>query len=87
MEVVAVSGQTPEQNKAMGLPFPLLSDPDLATTTSYGLLHPKGHLFQDAPRPTTILVNKGDRNILWLKAADHVRVRPTVEEVFEALRK
>ena len=85
--MVAVSGQPPEKNKAMGLPFPVLSDPDLAVTTSYGLVHPKGYMFQDAPRPTTLLVNKGDRNILWLKAADNVRVRPTLEEIFDALRR
>ncbi len=87
MEVVAVSPQPPETSKAMSLPFPLLSDPDLAVTTSYGLLHPKGHMFRDAPRPTTILINRGDRKILWLQATDNIRVRPPVEEVFEALRR
>ena len=86
MEVVAISPQTPEKNKAMGLPFPVLSDPDLKVTTDYGLVHAKAILGKDMPRPTTILVNKGDRNIQWLKSADNVRYRPTVEEVVEALR-
>lgn len=86
VEVVAVSPQTPEKNKSMGLPFPVLSDPDLKVTTSYGLLHPKGYMGADAPRPATILVAKGSRDILWLKATDNVRYRPSVEEVVEALR-
>ena len=70
----------------MGLPFPVLSDPELAATTSYGLVHPKGGPFKDVPRPTTLLLNKGDRNILWMRAAENIRTRPTVDEVFEALR-
>ena len=78
--------QTPEQGKAMGLPFPVLSDPELAATASYGLVHPKGQLGRDAPRPTSLLLNKGDRKILWMRAADNIRVRPTVDEIFEALR-
>ena len=86
MEVLAVGPQTPEEGKSLGLPFPVLSDPDLKVTTDYGLVHVKGGFTRDVPRPTTILVNKGDRNIQWLKAADHIRVRPTLEEVFEALR-
>jgi len=86
VEVVAVGPQAPERGKSMGLPFPVLSDPDLKVTTDYGLVHPKGGFSRDVPRPATILVNKGDRNILWLKAADNIRVRPTLEEVFEALR-
>jgi peroxiredoxin len=86
VEVVAISPQTPEKNKAMGLPFPVLSDPDLKVTTDYGLVHPKAIFGKDMPRPATILVNKGDRNIQWLKAADHVRIRPTPEEIIEALR-
>ena len=87
VEVVAVGPQTPEQGKSMGLPFPVLSDPDLKVTTEYGLLHPKGGYTRDVPRPTTILVNKGDRNIAWMRAAEDIRVRPAPEEIFEALRK
>lgn len=71
----------------MGLPFPVLSDPDLAATTSYGLVHPKGLLGKDVPRPTTLLIAKGSRDILWMKSAENIRLRPTVDEILEALRK
>ena len=42
---------------------------------------------KDMPRPTTILVHNGDRNIQWLKAADNVRIRPTPDEIIDALRR
>ena len=87
MEVVAVSGDTPENNKALGLPFPVLSDPDLKVVTEYGLVHPKGYMGRDTARPTTLLIAKGSREIQWLSATDDVRVRPAVEDVIEALRK
>jgi peroxiredoxin len=86
VEVVAIGPQSPEDSKAMGLPFPVLSDPDLKVTADYGLVHVKGAFTKDVPRPATILVAKGSRDILWLKATDNVRYRPTVEEVIEALR-
>lgn len=78
--------QTPEEGKALGLPFPVLSDPDLEVTKQYGLLHEKGLITRDVPRPTTILVG-GDRVVLWIHAAQNVRIRPTVDEVIEQLRK
>jgi peroxiredoxin len=87
VEIVAVSSDTPENNKALGLPFPVLSDPDLKVITAYGLLHPKAYMGRDVARPTTLLIAKGSREIQWLSAADNVRYRPTVEEVVEALRK
>ena len=87
VEVVAISPQLPEKNKAMGLPFPVLSDPELKVTADYGLVHAKAMFGQDMPRPTTILVHNGDRNIQWLKAADNVRIRPTPDEIIDALRR
>ena len=87
VEVVAVSADSPENHKALGLPFPVLSDPDLKVITEYGLLHPKGYMGRDVARPTTLLIAKGSREIQWLSAADDVRVRPPVDEVVEALRK
>lgn len=87
MEVVAVGPESPEKNKAAGHPFPVLSDPDLKVTTDYGLLDPKGWFGRDIPRAATLLVDKGTRNILWIQAAPDIRRRPTVDEVFEALRK
>jgi peroxiredoxin len=87
VEVVAIGPEAPEKNKAAGYPFPVLSDPDLKATADYGLVDPKGWFGRDIPRAATLLVNKGDRNILWLKAAPNIRERPTADEVFEALRK
>lgn len=84
--MVAVGPQTPEEGEAMGLPFPVLSDPDLEVTKQYGLLHEKGLLFKDVPRPTTILVGE-DRSVRWIRAAENVRLRPTVDEVIEQLRR
>lgn len=87
MEVVAIGPQSPEDAKKMGLPFPVLSDPDLKTTTDYGLVHVKGAFNKDVPRPATVLVGKGSRDILWVKTYDNVRYRPPVEEIVEALRR
>lgn len=84
--MVAVGPQTPEQAKSMGLPFPLLSDPDLAVASKYGLVHPKGFMGKDVPRPTTLLISKGDRIIRWMRAATQIRTRPTPDEIFDQLR-
>lgn len=86
MRLVAVGKVTPEEAKAMALPFPVLSDLDLAVAKQYGLLHEKGYMFKDVARPTTILLGP-DREIRWLRASDNVRLRPGVDEIFEELRK
>jgi peroxiredoxin len=78
--------QTPEQSKAMGLPFPVLSDPGLEAARKYGLLHPGGMMGKDVHRPATLILDQG-RKVLWIHAGDHIRVRPTPDEVFEQLRK
>jgi peroxiredoxin len=77
---------TPEQAKAMALPFPVLSDLELAAAKKYGLLHEKGYMFQDVARPTTIVIGE-DRRIRWMRPSDHVRIRPAVDEIFDELRK
>jgi peroxiredoxin len=87
VEVVAIGPQSPEQATSLGLPFPVLSDPDLKVTTEYGLLHPKGMGSSDVPRPTSLIVNKGDRQILWVHATPNIRLRPTPDEIFAALRR
>lgn len=87
VEVVAVGPQTPAEGKAMGLPFPVLSDPKLEIAAAYGLLHPKGRMGKDVPRPATLLLDQGSRKILWMRATDNVRIRPEVDELFEILRR
>jgi peroxiredoxin len=84
--VVAVGKVTPDEAKSLALPFPVLSDVDLVAVKKYGLLHEKGYLFQDVGRPTTILVGQ-DGVIRWISAADTIRPRPSVDEIFEQLRK
>lgn len=85
MTVVAVGPQPPEAARALGLPFPVLSDASLEVTRRYGLLHPRGFMGRDAPRPAMILVGP-DRIVRWLRPAPDVRTRPAPEEIFEALR-
>ena len=84
--IVAVGPMTPAEAKAFDLPFPVLSDPDLEATKKYGLVHEKGMLNKDVPRPTTLLIDK-ERKIRWMRAETSVRIRPDPEEVFEQLKK
>lgn len=83
--VVAVGPQSPEEAKAFNLPFPVLSDPDLEASRKYGLIHEKGLLGKDVPRPSTLLIDK-ERKIRWMRAETSTRVRPDPEEIFEQLR-
>ena len=85
VSIVAVGPQTPEQAKAFDLPFRVLSDPDLEATMKYGLVHEKGLLGKDVPRPTTLLIDK-DRKIQWMRAETSMRIRPAPDEIFEQLR-
>ncbi len=77
--------QTPEEGKSLGLPFPVLSDPELAASKAYGLFHEKGMMGRDVPRPATILIDS-DRVIRWIRAAGNIRSRPSVEEILDRLR-
>lgn len=83
--VVAVGPMTPAEAKAFDLPFPVLSDPDLETTKKYGLVHEKGMMGRDVPRPSTLLLDK-ERKIRWMRAETSVRIRPDPEEIFEQLK-
>jgi peroxiredoxin len=86
VRVVAVGRVTPEEAKGMELPFTVLCDSDLAVARKYGLIHEKGYLFQDIARPTTLILGT-DRVVRWMDASEHVRIRPSVEEILEELRK
>jgi len=85
VSVIAVGPMTPAEAKAFDLPFPVLSDPDLEATRKYGLVHEKGLMNKDVPRPTTLLIDK-DRRIRWMRAETSVRIRPDPEEIFEQLK-
>lgn len=82
---MAVSPQTADESRAMGLPFPTLSDPDLEVTKKYGLVHPKAYGGKDAPRPTTIVLGQGGL-IRWIRAAESIRHRPAPDEVLARVR-
>jgi peroxiredoxin len=86
VSVVAVGRVTPEEAKSMELPFTVLCDTDLAVARKYGLIHEKGYLFQDIARPATLILGT-DRVVRWMAASDHVRLRPSVEQILEELRK
>lgn len=85
VEVVAVGPVTPEEAKAFELPFPVLSDAEFEATKKYGLLHEKGLLGKDVPKPTTLFLDK-DRIIRWMRTETDVRTRTDPEEIFNLLR-
>jgi len=84
--VVAVGPVTPEEAKGFDLPFPVLSDLEFEATKKYGLMHEKGLMGKDVPRPTTIFIDKGTRKIRWMRTESDVRTRPDPEEIFNLLR-
>ena len=84
--MVAVGKVTPEQAKSLELPFPVLCDDQLDAAKRYGLIHEKGYLFQDVARPTTIFLGQ-DRVIRWMRPSDNIRPRPSVDEIFEEMKR
>jgi len=84
--VLAVGPVTPQEAKGFGLPFAVASDPQLEATKKYGLVHEKGMMGKDVPRPTVLLLDK-DRVIRWMRAETDIRTRPDPDEIFEQLRK
>jgi peroxiredoxin len=66
--------------------YRFLTDPDLAVTRSYGLLHAGGgNKGQDVPRPTTVVLDR--RGVVrWLSLADSIQVRPDPDAVARAVR-
>jgi len=86
VSIVAVGPVTAEEAKGFDLPFAVLSDLEFEATKKYGLMHEKGLLGKDVPRPTTLFIDKGSRTIRWMRAETDVRTRPDPEEIFELLR-
>jgi peroxiredoxin len=70
----------------LGLPFPVLSDPDLALIGSLGLIHPRaGPGGSDVARPATYVIGR-DGVVRWMHAATNIRVRPDPADVLAAVR-
>lgn len=76
-----------EMQRELGLPFPLLSDPEEKVIKSYGLLHAQqGNNGQDIARPAELLLDR-EGVIRWLMFTDNLRVRVRPEEVLDAAAK
>jgi peroxiredoxin Q/BCP len=75
-----------EMQRELGLPFPLLSDPEEKVIKRYGLLHAGGKQGQDIARPAELLLD-GQGVIRWVMFTDNLRVRTRPETVLEAAEK
>lgn len=62
------------------IPFPLLSDPDLAVAMQYGVAM-QG---EEIAIPAVFVVGR-DGTLRWQKIGDNQRDRPTIEEILAAL--
>ena len=71
----------------LGLTYPILADPALATIDAYGLRHPGGHDGNDIARSASVLID-GEGVVRWSAVGDNFRLRPrpaTILAVVDAL--
>ncbi len=66
------------------LEFPLLSDPDHAVIDRYGLFNPDESQQRPVPHPTVFVIDKTGE-VRWKFIEIDYRVRPTNEDILEAL--
>jgi peroxiredoxin len=90
-EIIAISPDSGEESEELrqrlSLAFPILSDPDLAVTDTFGLRHAGGRSAtgEDKPYPTTFVVDA--RGIVkQIFANETYRDRPSPKDVLAALR-
>ena len=90
-QIIGVSPDTgaesEELRQKLSLAFPILSDPDLAVTDSFGLRHVGGRAAtgEDKPFPTTFIVDA--QGMVRAKIEnDTYRDRPSPKEVLAALK-
>ena len=97
MEVLGVSVDPSEKIRAalekmeMKMPGPanltLLSDPDHAVITRYGLLNEQAVANKRyMPHPTTYVIDKGGK-VTWKFTEVDYKIRPANEAILEAVRK
>ena len=67
-----------------GLDFPLLSDPDHAVVTRYGLLNQHDPNARPIPHPTVFVIDK-DGIVRWKFIESNYKIRPANEDVLSAL--
>jgi peroxiredoxin len=90
VEIVAVSPDPNERSQQLAerlhLGYRFVSDPDLAVTRRYGLIHKGGGANgEDVPRPTTVVLDR-DGVVRWLWVGDNFQVRPDPNDVLRAVR-
>ena len=74
--VVAEDGRT--------LDFPLLSDPDHAVITRYGLLNQHDPNARPIPHPTVLVIDR-EGIVRWKFIEINYKIRPTNENILAAL--
>ena len=86
--VVAISVDSVEQNaemaKSRGFDYAILSDADHRAMRAFGLVHAGAFQGEDIARPATFVIDRGA--IRWRDLTSNYRVRPTADEVLEAVR-
>ena len=90
MEIVALSPDRNEQSQRLAeglrLGYRFVSDPDLAVTRRYGLVHARGGPEgQDVPRPATVVLDR-EGIVRWFSASANYQVRPDPADVLRAVR-
>ena len=78
-------GATRDLVARLELPYPVLSDPDLAVTDAYGARHdhePNGKLI---PRPAAFVIDQAGR-IRFAYKGDSVPDRPSEDTLLEVIR-
>lgn len=82
--VVAIVSDATETNaalaKRLGVTFPILSDPDLATIRAYGV----EHVGKDIALPATVVVG-ADGKVRWAYVGDRPADRPLLPDVLRVL--
>ena len=87
LALAAMGVDPPEKSLSLvsgkGLPFPVLSDPDLVLLDRIGLRHPQGHAGKDIARPASILFDATGL-VRWTFQGVTTHDRVAVEDVLAA---
>ena len=87
--MVAISVDSVDDNErmadALGLDFPVLSDPGATAISAYGVLHPEGGIGgRDIARPVVFLIGS-DGIIRWRELTENWRIRVGPDEILGAI--
>ena len=85
-ELLAISVDSPEKNRELAeklkLPYPLLSDADRKTITTYDIVDPNGKI----ARASVFVLDK-QGIVRWTYLAEDYKVRPLDDEILAELNK